>query len=303
MIAPLPLFADVLPPLSGRQFLSVTVTVVPILLMVVPLVLYLWGVVRSDRLHPRHPWPVGRTVAFVAGMAVTAVALLSFVGAYDTTLFWDHMIQHLLLIMVASALFAISSPLDLAWRATAGEAHRRVAQVLRSRPALVVGHPLVAYVAYAVVIPLTHLTIFYNYTLTHESVHDLEHVLYLVIGFLFWRQIFGTGPNRFRLHPGLQALYLFVAVPIDTFVGLSLDNETHEIFPAYAAMHRTWGISLVRDLHVGGVIMWVGGDTLMMLALIPVIVRWVRLDERRAVRIDRELDAVYGDAPHLVTGG
>jgi cytochrome c oxidase assembly factor CtaG len=300
MTLPVPLLADVLPSLAGHRFLSVTVTAVPIVLMVVPLALYLWGAARNNRLHPRHPWPAGRTVAFAAGMVVTALAVCSFVGVYDTTLFWDHMVQHLLLIMVASALFAVASPLDLVWRATTGDARRRVAGVLRSRPAEVLGHPLVAYVLYALIIPLTHLTVFYNYTLTHETVHDTEHLLYLVVGFLFWRQIFGTDPNRFRMHPGLQALYLFVAVPIDTFVGLSLDNEAHEIFPAYTALHRTWGLSLVQDLHVGGVIMWVGGDTLMMLALIPVIVRWVRVEERRARRVDLELDAVYGDAPRLV---
>ncbi|MGH9109916.1 MAG: cytochrome c oxidase assembly protein [Acidimicrobiales bacterium] len=91
---------------------------------------------------------------------------------------------------------------------------------------------------------------------------------YLVVGHLCWRQIFGSDPNRDRVHPSLQALMLLGAVPIGTFVGLSLDNPTHEIFPAYLAMHRAWGVSPVRDL-----------------------------DERRAERADRELDALYGDAP------
>jgi cytochrome c oxidase assembly factor CtaG len=63
------------------------------------------------------------------------------------------------------------------------------------------------------------------------------------------------------------------------------------MFPAYFATHRAWGPSYVTDLHVGGDIMWVVGDTLMLWPMIPVALRWMHLEERRAVRIDRELDA------------
>ena len=63
------------------------------------------------------------------------------------------------------------------------------------------------------------------------------------------------------------------------------------MFPAYFATHRTWGPSYVTDLHVGGDIMWVVGDTLMLWPMIPVALRWMHMDERKAVRIDRELDA------------
>ena len=140
-------------------------------------------------------------------------------------------------------------------------------------------------------IPITHLTVWYNYTLTHESVHNAEHLAFLVVGYLFWRQIFGSDPNCYRLHPALQFFYLFMAIPIDTFTGLSLAGASHEMFPAYFATHRTWGPSYVTDLHVGGDIMWVVGDTLMLWPMIPVALRWMHMDERKAVRIDRELDA------------
>jgi len=112
----------------------------------------------------------------------------------------------------------------------------------------------------------------------------------LLVGYLFWRQIFGNDPNSHRLHPALQFFYLFMAIPIDTFTGLSLAGAGHELFPAYFATHRTWGPSYVTDLHVGGDIMWVVGDTLMLWPMIPVALRWMHMDERRAVRVDRELD-------------
>ncbi len=82
---------------------------------------------------------------------------------------------------------------------------------------------------------------------------------------------------------------------------MSLAGASHELFPAYFATHRTWGPSYVVDLHVGGDIMWVVGDTLMLWPMIPVALRWMHMDERMAARVDRELDSsstfqLLGDA-------
>jgi len=280
-----------LPPLAGRQFVSTQFDFVPVAMIIVALALYLWGVRRNNTLHPRHRWPIGKTLAWLGALATTGVAIFSFIGVYDGELFWDHMVQHLLLIMVAAPLFAIASPLQLAWRATSGTAHIAVTETLRSPVAKFFGHPAVAFVLYAVLIPISHLTSWYNLTLEHESVHNAEHLAFLVVGYLFWRQIFGNDPNAYRLHPALQFFYLFLAIPIDTFSGLSLVGESHEIFPAYFATHRTWGPSYVTDLHVGGTIMWVLGDTLMLWPMIPVALRWMHMEERKAERIDSELDA------------
>ena len=84
-----------------------------------------------------------------------AVAIFSFIGVYDGELFWDHMVQHLLLIMVAAPLFAIASPLELAWRSTTGTAHLVVTEMLRSQAAKVLGHPIMAFILYAVFIPVS----------------------------------------------------------------------------------------------------------------------------------------------------
>lgn len=287
-----------LPPLRGSEFFSTQWNPVPVVLVVGALVLYLWGVRRVDARSPRHPWSRWRLAAFLGGILVTAVAVFSFIGVYQQELFFDHMVQHLLLIMVAAPLFAMSSPIDLAWRATTGEARRRLTRALRSRPSEILAHPVVAFVLYAIVIPLTHLTSWFDYTIEQPAVDDVEHLVFLAVGYMFWRQIFGSDPNRYRMHQGARFLYLFLAVPVDTFTGLALDQASHELFPAYQAFDRTWGPQLVEDLHIGGVIMWVGGDTLMMLPMIPVAIGWMHLEERRAVRADRELDAMgYGAPP------
>jgi len=278
-----------LPPLAGGAFLRADPSPVPLGILGATVALYVWGAIRNDRLHPRHRWPLWRTAAFVTAAVITGFATSSFLDVYATVLFWDHMTQHLVLIMVASPLFAASSPIALAWRASTGPVHELLGRALRSLPGRALGHPITAFALYAVVIPVCHLTAFFNWAVQYGQADDLEHLLFIATGYMFWRQIFGIDPNRYRAVPPVRALVLFLALPVDTFVGLTLDSETHEIFPALAAAHRTWGPSLVADLHAGGVIMWVGGDVLMMLALIPVVVEWVRKEERRARRADREL--------------
>jgi cytochrome c oxidase assembly factor CtaG len=286
----IPLFADAaLPPLRGAQLFSTQFAVVPVILILGALALYLWGVKRVNRRQPRHPWPGTKTAMLIAALVATGIAIFSFIGVYDGELFWDHMVQHLILIMVAAPLFAASSPIDLAWRATTGRAHRDLTAALRSLPSRVLAHPITAFLLYAVLIPVSHLTSWYNYTLEHESVHNAEHLAFLVIGYLFWRQIFGSDPNAYRLHPALQFAYLFLAIPVDTFTGVSLNGATHELFPAYLSLHRSWGPSLIQDLHMGGVIMWVGGDTLMLWPMIPVALAWMHQEERRGWRADDEL--------------
>jgi putative copper resistance protein D len=285
------LYEAPLPALRGTQYLSTQFAFVPVAMILVALGLYLWGVRRNNALHPRHLWSTGKTAAWIGALFTTVLSIFSFVGVYDSELFWDHMVQHLLLVMVAAPLFAIASPLELAWRATTGTPHLVVTAVLRSPVAKFFGHPAVAFVLYAILIPVSHLTSWYNYSLQNQAVHNLEHLAFLLVGYLFWRQIFGNDPNCYRLHPALQFFYLFLAIPIDTFTGLSLAGSTHELFPAYLATHRTWGPSYVVDLHVGGSIMWVAGDTLMLWPMIPVAIRWMHMEERKAERIDRELDA------------
>lgn len=287
-MSPLVALTGTLPPLSTHQLLAVTYDPLPVSLLAAALVLYLLGVARANRLHPRHRWPARRTAAFVGGIVATAVAILSVIGVYDDVLFADHMVQHLLLIMVAGWLFAASSPIALAWRASTGRPHRALSAAIRSRAAHVVGHPVAAFALYALTIPLTHLTVFMTLVLETSAVHHLEHIFFVVVGFLFWRQIAGSDPHGVRLHPALKALYMFLAVPVDTFVGLTLSLEKREIFPVEATFHRTWGPSLVASIHWGGVIMWVGGDMLMMLAFVPIVIQWVRLEDRSAVRADRE---------------
>ena len=113
---------------------------------------YLWAVRRVDRLHPATPVPRDRPAAFLLGLAAIAVALQSGIERWDTTLFSVHMVQHLILIFVAAPLLVLGAPITLVLRvATPGVRRRWILPVLSSRVVRVVGHPLVAWLAFVAV--------------------------------------------------------------------------------------------------------------------------------------------------------
>jgi putative membrane protein len=285
------LIADAVPPDIWHNLGATAIAFVPTALILGAAALYLAGVRSFNRSHPEDRWSARRTVSFVGATAITFVAIELFVGVYDDVLFYDHMIQHLMLIMLAAPLYAMGAPLELLARATRGRTQDLVVRMLDSKAAEVIGHPITGFLLYGILIPVSHLTTLYNFTLTHDLAHDNEHLAFIVVGYLFWRPVVGIEPSRHPLHPGVRLLYLALAIPVDTFTGLALVSAVHEMFPYYASFTRTWGPSRLSDLHIGGGIMWIGGDGIMALAMIPCLVRWVRYEEQRTIELDARLDA------------
>ena len=252
-----------------------------LLMMALALVLYVGAARRV------HDWPRARLVSFLAAIAITFLATQSVLGVYDMVYFSAHMIQHLALIMVAAPLFALSAPLDL-WRAAGGP---RTHAIFDGRVMTILTHPLVGFGAYFVVIPVTHLSGIANEMMLHEWVHHGEQIAFLVVGYLFFRAAFGLEHGR-TIHPGLRLVYVMAAVPVDTFTGLALVMSSALPFPAYRAMAPAGSSSawLLSNVHLGGAIMWIGGDALMLLACIPITAAWVKWETQRTKVLDAELD-------------
>src|SRR5204863_2568165 len=188
--------------------------------------LYLWGALRVRRRHPARPWPAYRTALFLGGLAVIVIATQSGIGAYDDVLFWDHMIQHLLLIMVAPPLLVVGEPFTLLLHASRNPLHSWAKRVIRSRVVSFLTWPPFGLVAYIVTIVGTHLTSLTRLILRDPVLHDAEHVLYLVVGYLFFLPLLGREPIRWRISYPIRILVLVLAMPIDTFTGLVLGYAT-----------------------------------------------------------------------------
>ncbi len=237
--------------------------------------LYLWGTWRVRARHPARPWPWWRTWSFLGGLAVIVVATQSGIGVYDDVLFWDHMIQHLLLIMVAPALLVCGQPVTLLLHASRNPLHTWIKRAVRSRVVGWLTWPPVGIAAYAATIAGTHLTGVMNLVMSNEAAHNAEHALYLVVGYLFFLPLLGHEPIRWRLSYPMRMLALIVIMPVDTFTGLILGYAA----TGTAGMaSRSWGPTPVEDVHWGGAVMWIGGDALMFALIMLVFATWSRDD-------------------------
>ena len=243
--------------------------------------LYLWGVVRVARRHPQRPWPGWRTGLFLGGLAVIVIATESGIGAYDDVLFWDHMVQHLMLLMVAPALLIFGQPITLLMHASRNPLHTWTKRVVRSRVASFLTWPVFGVIAYTVAVAGAHLTSLANTVEQNQTLHNTEHAVFLIVGYLFFLPILGTEPIRWRLSYPVRFVTLVLIMPVDTFTGIVLGNGGRGSPGLPVGPRPPWAPSPIADLHAGGAVMWVAGDGLMFGLMMLVFLMW-SMDDRAA---------------------
>jgi putative membrane protein len=251
------------------------------------------GIVRRiDQEHPTHPVPRRRSAAFLAGLAVIAVALMSGIDAYDTTLFSVHMVQHVLLTLVAAPLIALGAPITTTLRASSAEVRRRVLlPILHSRVMRVLSFPVVAWIVFAATMWGTHFSPLFDASLENPFVHDLEHALYLGAALLFWWPAVGLDPSPWRMTHPVRVMYVFLQMPQNTFLAVTILSSTVPLYHHYATLVRSWGPSVLEDQAWAGGLMWIGGDLLFIAALAGILAGWMAHERRQEATLDRRLDA------------
>jgi putative membrane protein len=247
-----------------------------------------WAVRRVNAAHPGHPVPVRRSVAFTAGLAAVAFALLSGVDRYDTTLFSLHMVQHVLLTLVAAPLIAMAAPITLVLRVVSPATRRRwVLPMLHARLTRILAFPVVAWVAFAAVMWVSHFSPLFDAALEDPLVHDLEHGLFLGSALLFWWPAVALDPAPWRMPHPARALYLFLQMTQNTFLAVVLLNVGIVLYPHYATLALPWGGSPLDDQRLAAGIMWLAGDAIFLAAIMALVVGWMRAETRDTGRSDR----------------
>jgi len=261
-----------------------------ILLIGAAAVAWLRAVRTVNAVHARTPVPLGRTAAFLAGLASIAVALLSPIESYETALISVHMVQHMLLQLVAAPLLLLAAPVTLALRVASPDVRAWLLRVLHSRLVAVLTHPIVAWTAFVAVAWGWQLSPLYDLAAENTLVHYIQHAVYLGVALLFWWPIVAADPSPRRLaFPGRVA-YVAISIPQNSFLGITLMNVQPELYPHYWTQLRDWGPPFAEDLRIAGAIMWGMGAMVFVLALLLVLGAWMRSEERRTRRTEARPD-------------
>jgi putative membrane protein len=219
-------------------------------------------------------WSHQRSAAFGLGLAAVAVALVSPLAAYDER-FPVHVIQHILLGMLAPLLFALAAPITLLLRTLPPRWRRPVVRGLHSRPLKLICDPIVAGAVNVGGLFLLYLTPLYAVTLTQPILHDAIHLHLLIVGCLFTWSLVAVDPIPRR------SLRLRAAVLV---LVLALHGTLAKLLYAQGPVGSGLAPSDLADWRVGAQIMWYGGDAVNVLLLVVFFSQWYRVQGRKLAR-------------------
>ena len=162
--------------------------------------------------HRAVPW---RGLCFGGGLATIVISLDSPVERLADELFWAHMLQHVLLMMVAAPLIVLGAPWMPFWRPLPIRLRRALARTFVQsrrlawvrRGAAVAVAPLPAWILFNADLGAWHLPQAYDLTLSNAGVHYAEHLSFLLLGMLFWAQVIDSPPFHPRLGPFGRVTY------------------------------------------------------------------------------------------------
>lgn len=245
-------------------------------------ILYRLGSSRAE--SPPAKW---RRRSFMVGLLAVALALVSPIDALGEALASAHMVQHLLLILVAAPLLAVGRPAETILRSASYTTRKNLGRARRHAgltPARVKGmsHPIVVWLSFAGVLWLWHLPGPYVAALENEILHIAEHVTFLAAAFAFWRMVLVTHQRS----GGFALLAVFTAGFQSTILAALLTFTASPWYPTYAGTAPAFGMSAIEDQQLAGVIMWVPGGLLYVAVGLTLFALWVRDSTSPRVPLD-----------------
>lgn len=243
-------------------------------------------------------WPVARLASFLAGLAALFLALASPLETFAGLLLQVHMIQHLLLMLVAPPLLWLAAPLLPMLHGLPRPVRSVWVGPLLRAPALrrlfqQLTHPLVALPVFAAATWLWHAPRGYELGLSSDLWHIVEHGCFLASALLFWYPVVRPYPSRPRWSLWLLLPYLLLADVQNTILAAWLTFSSRVVYPHYAQVPRLGGISPETDQMLAGLLMWVPGSLALLLPLfwITVSLLFGRQDQRRPRSSERRAAA------------
>lgn len=245
---------------------------------------------RTRRARGRNHWQAGaawRPIAYLSGLLVLAIALMSPIDVLASQLFLMHMIQHVLLVMIVPPLLLVANPLPYMLWGLPARLRRPIVGLLSAESRfrhylrLTTG-PGIVWLFFVIVYWGWHDPNAYNWALQSSFAHDLEHLTFFLASMLFWWHVVGAGPRIHRpMSPFGRFAYALSAIPVNMFAGIAFAFANEPIYTHYEAMPRLWGISILTDQRIAGVIMWVPGSMMYIVAALILVARWLQTEEHK----------------------
>nr|MDQ6930833.1 cytochrome c oxidase assembly protein [Candidatus Eremiobacteraeota bacterium] len=241
---------------------------------------YLAAVYAYRRRYPHRLFPAPRIAAFAAGAVIGTIAILPPVDALVDRSFTAHMLQHLVLALVAPPLILLGAPLLLVLALPPAHAGRTIARIVRHPILQAFTLPVVSWLLFAAVLWGIHLSPTYNVALDDGAVHALEHFALVASAMLFWMAVVQVGYAPYPLPFAARMFYLFWAIPQGAFLGLMIYSARHVLYAHY--LEGRSAAAALTDQQNAGALMWIGGGGLMFVAFMVTAAAWAAAERTEA---------------------
>jgi putative membrane protein len=253
--------------------------------IIVPLIAlglaYVIGLTRM-RAH-RAPLNKLQIAAFASGWISLLLALDSPIHEISEQLFWVHMTQHEILMLISAPLLVLSQPLAVFLWAIPAKQRGAVASLAKTnllrRIWVVISAPVAAWLLHALALWLWHAPVLFVAALETDFAHAIQHLSFLGSALVFWWALVHNQAGR--LGYGGAVLYVFTTIVHTSVLGAWLTFSPHIWYAPYAQTAPVWGLTAIEDQQLGGLIMWIPAGTLLTIAALVLFAKWLRHSERR----------------------
>jgi cytochrome c oxidase assembly factor CtaG len=258
-------------------------------LLVASLLLAVWAYRRGVRSRRRPSVDAWRAHCFTGAMGAVAVALVSPLDALSGALASAHMVQHVLLVLVAAPLLALSAPMGTLLRGSpdvvrnASLRWRRRLRLTRVnlRP---LRHPATVWLLHVGTLWFWHAAVPYDAAVEHHVLHVVEHASFLGTGLLFWHVVIGAREAD-RVSNGFGVLLVFAMGMQSVFLSALLTFAGTPWYSVYATTTAAWDLDPLADQQLAGVIMWIPAGLIYVGVALGLLAAWIRASEHQELAV------------------
>jgi putative membrane protein len=255
--------------------------------IIVPLILlaliYAAGTAKIWRREARRASSRLPALSFALGWLSLVIALDSPLHELGEQLFWVHMTQHEILMLISAPLIILGRPLlPLLWVLPERE-RRRILAWRRIRGVKSLWHmataPITAWLLFAAALWIWHTPALYNATISNDWMHAAQHMSFLAASLLFWWSLIDRSGRKVGY--GGALLYVFTTGIHATALAALLTLSPSVWYPSYLSTAPAWHLSALEDQQIGGLIMWIPASVISLFIALALLVQWLQESDRR----------------------
>ena len=222
------------------------------------------------------------TLCFVLGWSSLVLALESPIHEIGEQLFWVHMVQHEILMLVSAPLIALGHPLTVSLFAFPESWRRPVSRLSRFKGIQALESwftsPMSAWLISAAALWVWHLPWLFDRAVRIDWIHAAQHTSFFLSALLFWNPLAG---NKRTIGYGAGILYLFTTALHTSVLGALLTFAPRPWYHPYLVTAPLWHLTALEDQQLGGLIMWIPAGSLLLIVALGLLARWLQESQMR----------------------